>query len=137
MKDQNANENKLKHLELIQGVISRMGGNLFTLRGWMITLIVGLSALFLEFGGFELQIILIIVVFIFWVHDGYFLAMERRYRDLYNKVRKMNNDDIDFSMDIKEFEGYSKNTVLYCMFSKTIAFFYIPTLILILLVNIL
>ena len=58
------NEKKLKHLELIQGVITRMSGNLFTLRGWMITIVVGLSALFLEFNRNELQIILVFVVLI-------------------------------------------------------------------------
>src|SRR3989344_3113038 len=39
-------ENKRKHLEFIQTVISRMAGNLFFLRGWTITLIGALLALF-------------------------------------------------------------------------------------------
>lgn len=129
-------EKRLKHLELIQGVITRMSGNLFTLRGWMITLVVGLSVAFLEVGRNELQIILVLVVLIFWIHDAYFLSLERSYRCLYDKVRKLKEDDIDFSMDIREFNGLRKTSIWYCMFSNTLAYFYIPTLILILIISI-
>ena len=130
------NEKKIAHLGFIQGIVSRMGGNLFTLRGWMITLIVGLSVAFLEFERNELQIILVLVILIFWIHDAYFLSLERSYRCLYNKVRKFNEDDIDFSMDISEFSNLRKTSIWYCMLSKTLAFFYIPTLILIALISI-
>nr|SPS05214.1 conserved membrane protein of unknown function [Candidatus Nitrotoga fabula] len=130
------NDKKLKHLELIQGVITRMGGNLFTLRGWMITLVVALSAAFLEFGRNELQIILVLVILIFWVHDAYFLSLERSYRCLYNKVRKLDEDDIDFSMDVTEFGNLRTTSIWYCMLSKTLAFFYVPAMILIGLIGI-
>jgi hypothetical protein len=129
-------EKKLKHLELIQGVIGRMGGNLFTLRGWMITLAVALSVAFLEVGRNELQIILAIVVLIFWIHDAYFLSLERSYRCLYDKVRKLKEDDIDFSMDTSEFMNLRKTSIWYCMISNTLAYFYIPTLMLILIISI-
>lgn len=39
-------ENKRKHLEFIQTIIGRMAGNLFFLRGWTITMIGALLALF-------------------------------------------------------------------------------------------
>ncbi len=113
-----------------------MGSNLFTLRGWMITLVVGLSVAFLEVGRNELQVILILVVIIFWVHDAYFLALERGYRCLYNKVRKLRENSIDFSMDISEFNNLKTTSLWYCMLSKTLAFFYVPTLILIVLISI-
>ena len=32
-------EKKIKHLEMIQGVINRMAGNSFALKGWSVTLI--------------------------------------------------------------------------------------------------
>lgn len=38
-------DNKRKHLEFIQGIITRMAGNLFYLKGWTITLIAALFAL--------------------------------------------------------------------------------------------
>lgn len=130
------NDKKIAHLGFIQGIITRMGGNLFTLRGWMITLVVALSVAFLEVGRNELQIILVLVVLIFWVHDAYFLSLERAYRSLYNKVRKLNEEAIDFSMDVSEFSNLRTTSVWYCMLSKTLAFFYVPTLILIGLISI-
>lgn len=120
-------ESKLKHLELIQHVVSRMGGNLFYLRGWSITLIGGVLAILSQSEDLDSfpVIVLLIVTVMFWVYDGYFLALERKYRDLYNKVRKLEEKEIDLSMDIREFNDKKKNTLIYCMFSKTIAPFYI------------
>lgn len=132
----NSNDKKIAHLGLIQGIITRMGANLFTLRGWMITLVVALSVAFLEFGRNELQIILVLVIFIFWVHDAYFLSLERSYRCLYDKVRKLNEDDVDFSMDITEFDKLRTTSIWYCMVSKTLAYFYLFTLILIAIISI-
>ena len=130
------NDKKIAHLGFIQGIITRMGGNLFTLRGWMITLVVALSVAFLEVGRNELQIILVLVVLIFWVHDAYFLSLERSYRCLYNKVRKLDEEAVDFSMDVSEFSNLRTTSVWYCMLSKTLAFFYVPTLLLIALISI-
>lgn len=57
---------KLKHLELIQGVINRLAGNSFYMKGWAVVL---LSAL---------------LVLVFWGLDAYFLWQERLYRVLYD-----------------------------------------------------
>ena len=120
-------ENKRKHLEFIQGIISRMAGNLFFLRGWTITLIGALLALFSKNNSPDyIFYFLILVVFIFWVLDGFFLSQERSYRDLYNHVRKQKEEDIDFSMDISEYQKYKKNTLIYSMFSYTLLVFYLP-----------
>jgi len=35
-------ENKIKHLEMIQGVINRMASNSFALKGWAVTLVSGI-----------------------------------------------------------------------------------------------
>lgn len=120
-------EDKRKHLEFIQGVAARMGGNLFYLRGWSITLIGGLLALLSQQGNKdEVSLILLAgVVAVFWFYDGYFLSLERKYRALYNKVRQQPADEINYSMDISEFNNEKKNTMIYCMFSKTLAPFYV------------
>jgi len=126
-------DKKLKHLELIQGVISRMAGNLFFLRGWVVTLIAGVLVLLTQLDGGKLPIIFLsLVTVLFWAYDGYFLALERQYRDLYNKVRKMNEDQVDFSMDVSEFKGKAQNTPIFCMFSPTLRYFYGPLLLAIL-----
>lgn len=120
-------EKKLKHLEFIQTVISRMAGNLFYLRGWVITLIAGVLILLTKISDGKLPIVfLTFIIILFWIYDGYFLALERMYRDLYNKVRKMNEEEIDFSMDITEFKSLKKNSIIYCIFSPTLRYFYAP-----------
>tara|TARA_Y100000310_G_C20683967_1_gene817780 strand:- start:943 stop:1347 length:405 start_codon:yes stop_codon:yes gene_type:complete len=120
-------ENKRKHLEFIQGIISRMAGNLFFLRGWTITLIGALLALFSK-GNNSNYIIyfLIVLTLVFWILDGYFLSQERLFRALYNHVRKLKEEEIDFSMDTSEYKKYKKNTLIYSMFSSTLLVFYLP-----------
>ncbi|MDO8658713.1 MAG: hypothetical protein Q7K55_08280 [Candidatus Levybacteria bacterium] len=120
-------ENKRKHLEFIQNIISRMAGNLFFLRGWTITLIGALLALFSK-GNNSNYIIyfLIVLTLVFWILDGYFLSQERLFRDLYNYVRKLKEEEIDFSMDISEYKKYKKNTLIFAMFSSTLLIFYLP-----------
>ena len=120
-------ENKRKHLEFIQGIISRMAGNLFFLRGWTITLIGALLALFSKNNSPDYVFyFLIVIVLIFWILDGYFLSQERSYRDLYNHVRKLKEEEIDFSMDISEYQKLKKNTLIFAMFSATLLVFYLP-----------
>jgi len=120
-------ENKRKHLEFIQEVASRMAGNLFFLRGWTITLIATLLALFIK-GGDSNYIIyfLITFIFVFWILDGYFLSQERLFRDLYDHVRKLDEKRIDFSMDTNDYKKYKKNTLIFTMFSSTLLIFYLP-----------
>lgn len=97
-------ENKRKHLEFIQNIISRMAGNLFFLRGWTITLVGALLALFSKSNSpFCVFYFLIVLILVFWILDGYFLSQERSYRDLYNHVRKLKEEEVDFSMDISEY----------------------------------
>ena len=120
-------ENKRKHLEFIQGVINRMAGNLFFLRGWTITLIAALLALFITGTNSNFIIyLLLVLVLIFWILDGYFLSQERLFRALYDHVRKLDEKEIDFSMDTSEYKKYKDNTLVYAMFSSTLLVFYLP-----------
>lgn len=116
-------ENKQKHLEFIQAIITRMGSNLFILKGWTITLIVALFTFTAKDTNNIYVLFSYFVLFIFWILDGYFLSRERCFRALYNHVRKKNEDEIDFSMKYKRFEK-GKNTWLGSFFSKTLLIFY-------------
>jgi hypothetical protein len=122
-------DKKLKHLEFIQNVISRMGGNLFYLRGWVISLVAGVLVLLAQVGDGKLPIIfLAFITILFWAYDGYFLSLERKYRKLYDKVRMMKEEDIDFSMSIKDFSNDWDSSMPTCIFSPTLRYFYIPLL---------
>lgn len=119
--------NKIAHLAMIQGVVDRMGGNLFYLKGWSITLLAGLFAIStsdtLSLGKWSTSL-LVVLLFLFWIFDGYFLSLERCFRDLYDKVRKMNEDDIDFSMNIGEFIKLRSRSPLNTMLRPTLVGFY-------------
>jgi hypothetical protein len=60
--------------------------------------------------------------------NAYFLGLERKYRNLYDEVRKMEESKIDFSMSISKFNVFKKNSMFYCAFSSTLIFFYGPLL---------
>lgn len=119
-------ENKRKHLEFIQIVIGRMAGNLFFLRGWTITLIAALFVFFTKEANTDFIFVVYFPVIIFWILDGYFLSQERLFRTLYNHVRKLDEKEIDFSMDTSEYNEDKRNSWLYSMFSSTLLFFYLP-----------
>ena len=42
---------------------------------------------------------------VFWGLDGYFLSLERAYREHYERVRLKNPEEIDFSMDTSDIQG--------------------------------
>lgn len=119
-------ENKQKHLEFIQGAINRMAGNLFFLRGWTITLIAALFALFVKDANHAFIFIVYFLVIVFWILDGYFLSQERLFRALYNHVRKLDEKEIDFSMDTSKYKKDDGNSWVCSMFSSTLLFFYLP-----------
>jgi hypothetical protein len=119
-------ENKRKHLEFIQGAINRMAGNLFFLRGWTITLIAALFAFFVKDANTDFIFVVYFPVIIFWILDGYFLSQERLFRALYNHVRKLDEKEIDFSMNTSEYNEDKRNGWIYSMFSSTLLLFYLP-----------
>ena len=89
-------ENKIKHLEIIQGVINRMAGNSFALKGWAVTLVAGIFALASKDADKLYFLVAYIPIIVFWGLDSYYLLQERLYRSLYDKVRLLPEDMIDF-----------------------------------------
>lgn len=128
-------ENKLKHLEFIQSIISRMSNNLFFLRGWTISLVAALLALFIKDLNQDHTLVIYFPIVIFWILDGYFLSQERLFRALYNHVRLLDEKDINFSMDTAKFKNDKKNGWICSLFSTTLLIFYVPLIIAVLLVT--
>ncbi|MCD8179857.1 MAG: hypothetical protein LUF26_00015 [Firmicutes bacterium] len=120
-------ESKIRHLEMIQGIINRMAGNSFALKGWAVTLVSGIFVLSGKDTDKLYFLVAYIPVLIFWFLDAYYLLQERLYRSLYEKIRTTDEKDIDFSLKVTEIEFDSKNNCFCsCLFSKTILGFYIP-----------
>jgi hypothetical protein len=91
-------EKKLAHLNLIQTVITRMASNSFLLKGWSVTLVSALFALAAKDTNPALVLIAYLPGVVFWALDGYFLWEETLFRRLYDEVRGLAEDQIDFSM---------------------------------------
>jgi hypothetical protein len=123
-------EAKLKYLEMIQNVISRMAGNLFYLKGWTITLVTALFALATtKDANPAYSIVAFVPVYVFWILDGYFLSLERSFRSLYDDVRKLDPKDIDFSMNPSKYQAYPENSLMTSMCRPALVGFYLPLLI--------
>lgn len=114
------------HLGMIQGVINRLARNSFMLKGWSVLLV---SAL-LAYAANTSEELVLFVAFLpaisFWVLDGYYLWKERLYRDLYNKVRLLEKDEIDYRLDVKHIScGEFEKTWIGSMVAPATSVFYV------------
>lgn len=116
-------EEKLKHLEMIQGVINRMAGNSFSLKGWSVTLTSALFALAANDSNPFFVYLAYFPCATFWSLDGYFLHQERLYRKLYQAVSKKQPGEIDFSMNAVIYENEVDSWFSTC-FSTTLRIFH-------------
>ena len=116
-------ENKLKHLEMLQNVISRMAGNSFLLKGWSVVMVSALFALAASNPKIHFVYLAYFPSIVFWILDGYFLWQERLFRKLYDKVRIASDTDIDFSMNTSSVTN-EVSSWIGTMFSKTLLIFH-------------
>ena len=97
------------HLQMIQGVIARMGDNAFRAKQWTL---ITMAALFAVFGTLDpttpledpkgatgLFLSPLVIWFGFYLIASYFIYLERRYRDKFDDVRAM--DETEFDMSFK------------------------------------
>lgn len=124
-------DKKIKHLEMIQEIIKRMASNSFLLKGWSITLVAAIFALAAKDSNQKFFLITYIPLIIFWILDTYYLQQERKYRNLYDKVRNLEEEEIDFSMKITDDLLSDKTSYTNCFLSISECIFYLPTVILV------
>jgi hypothetical protein len=79
------NEKKLKHLEFIQNIITRMNANSFAIKGWSVTLVSALFALAADKADMKFILVALLPVAVFWILDGFFLSQEKQYRNFMRK----------------------------------------------------
>lgn len=96
-------EKKLKHLEFIQNIITRMNSNSFMIKGWAVTLIAAILIFADKSNSKNYLIVPLIATVLFFLMDAYYLCMEMQYRALYNKIVTQSEDDIDFTIEASSF----------------------------------
>lgn len=117
-------ENKIAHLEMIQGVINRMAANSFALKSLAVTIATAIIALastqtnhtpYFSYAG-------LLPVALFWIMDAKYLRLERLYRGLYDHIR-LGDDFESFSMNVTQFKSEVSST-LRISFSWSVIWFY-------------
>jgi hypothetical protein len=127
-------ERRFKHLDFIQLTITRMGANSFLLKAWAVTLVAGLFALATKDSALSFVLVAYLPVVTFWILDGFYLHQERLYRALYDRVRSLDVDAVDFAMDTTELRS-TQNSWLSAMMSRTLIIFYGTLLVVIVVVT--
>jgi RsiW-degrading membrane proteinase PrsW (M82 family) len=80
-------EARIKHLEFIQAVITRLGNDGFLTRGWALTVAGAFLGFAVNTRNRWLAIASMVPTLGFWWLDGFFLRAERLFRKLYGRVR--------------------------------------------------
>jgi hypothetical protein len=115
------NENKIAHLEMIQGIVNRLSQNSFLLKGWNVVLVSALMALAAKDSKVTFILLAYLPAVVFWFLDGYFLWQEKMFRALFDYVRKLDESEINFSMDISKVkdsvDSFSKVTLSMTLIS--------------------
>ena len=117
-------EKIVKHLEIIQGVINRLGHDSFLVKGWSMS-VLAVGIIFLARNGVQDKwfiLAFLVPVAGFWVLDGYFLWQERLLRKVYDEVRKQ--ETTDFTMNIMKHRNKPKCSWISSIFSSTLNLFY-------------
>jgi len=89
-----------KPLEFIQAIIVRMAGNSTQMKTWNVALAtaaIGFAAA--KDGKPAAAIYAVLPALLFWVLDGYYLALEVRFRELYEE--KVNSGAPTYTLAIK------------------------------------
>ena len=126
--NKNHSEATIAHMTMIQGVVTRLETNCFTLKALAMTLAVAVLAFLgsVQKPNWVYPLAGCFPVIVFWIMDAQYLRLGRLFRRLYNAVR---SDELvePFSMNFKEYEKDEQNT-LRIAFSWSILWFYLSIL---------
>jgi hypothetical protein len=119
---------KVQHLEMVQKIITRISSNSFTMKGWTITLVVGILVLSYNLlnknMNYSYFFIAYIPIIFFWYIDTCYLKLEQQYRILYNSIREKEESEIDFNLDYKAIPDALNVSFIKCFFSRSEVIFY-------------
>jgi hypothetical protein len=97
--DSELDDQQIKHLEMIQTVISRLGNDSFLVKSWAVTVATVLFGLAVNAKRPLLAIVAIVPTLMFWILDTYYLRSERLFRVFYEHVRTRTAGAGRFKMD--------------------------------------
>ena len=77
-----------KHIEILQGIISRMAGNSFEVKKWSVGVVTALLGFSMEKGDWRFAVLSVFPALVFWYLDAFYLYQERLFRTLHERVRQ-------------------------------------------------
>jgi hypothetical protein len=81
-----ATDHQLKRLDHLQAIIQRLAGNSFLIKGWALTLVSAILGFAVKDStSARLAWLALLPALVFWGLDGYYLALEHRFRNIYNE----------------------------------------------------
>ena len=115
-------EQKIKFLEIIQGIINRIASNSFSLKQWTVSLLVGVFVLCEKSANRAFLIIAYFPILFFWLLDSYYLQQERLYRKVYDE--KQGHSTIDYTIIKPKPKRVDKTLYIQCIVSIAELLFY-------------
>lgn len=119
---------RIAHLTMLQGVVSRMGSNSFTLKALSATFGSAAVAVMASVDNPSPYYVVsaIVPILIFWLMDAQYLRYERAYRKLYEHVRQGEKIDA-YSLNAEPFMTDIRS-VIHLAISWSVSLFYVAIL---------
>ena len=126
---------RAKHLEFLQNVVTRMNTNSFQIKGWTVTIVSALLALYAATDNVAFVPLGLLPVFLFWFLDAYYLSQERKFRGLYEDAAELHDNKVAvtlFSMNTAKYQKQKDKKYSYrsALWSRTIWIMYLPLILL-------
>ena len=116
------------HLGMIQRVVERLASNSAQIKNWAIAILAALLLFSRTATEGEnrvgVGIAMLMLTLVFWGLDGYYLKQERLFRRLYDRVRQMDPDQVDYSMDVSGFSKINRYRYIPLLASVSLLPFY-------------
>ena len=94
-------DKRVKYLEMLQSVISRMADNEFTVRKWSVGLGTGVIGYVASKDQHPVAALLAVFpAIVFCILDAYYLALETKFRGLFNAAKGIADDNPNFCFDV-------------------------------------
>ena len=117
---------RVKYLEMVQSVVSRMAAQGATIKNYCITLTTAVVGFGITLQRPGVVLLALLPITIFAGLDAQFLRLERHFRDLFDEVR---GDDWSGKPSFEITATKLKRSYFSALFSWSVSFFYVPLVI--------
>ena len=85
----------LKHVEMYQGIITRMAASSSACKNWCVVLVSAFLLFVIKEGCRAAGLLALVPILLFWFLDGYYLGLEQQFRAAFNNhMTKLRNNEL-------------------------------------------